>query len=173
MIQAYDLIVRILLFVCPLYVANSSAVIFHGNTPIDFHKKFFDGHPIFGEGKTIKGAIFGILFGTLAAVLLYLLIPSLTLMLAKDYLFVGFVLAVGAILGDMCGAFIKRRFGIERGKPVLFLDQLDFVAGGIILTSPFMQLSFIEILIIIIATPLIHKLANMFAYNAKLKKHPW
>ncbi|PIU21199.1 MAG: hypothetical protein COT15_03520 [Candidatus Diapherotrites archaeon CG08_land_8_20_14_0_20_34_12] len=173
MVVGFDLAARILLFVCPLYIANSAAVVFHGKTPIDFHKKFIDGHPILGEGKTIKGAFFGILFGALAAVLLYLLIPQMTLSLSNNYLFIGFMLATGAIIGDMCGAFIKRRFGLERGKPVLFLDQLDFVAGGIILTMPFIQLSFIEILIIIIATPLIHKLANVFAYNAKLKKHPW
>ncbi|MEK6973576.1 MAG: CDP-2,3-bis-(O-geranylgeranyl)-sn-glycerol synthase [archaeon] len=173
MILGFDTIARILLFVIPLYIANSSAVVFHGKTPIDFHKKLMDGYPILGEGKTVKGAFFGILFGTLSAVLLYYLLPQTTLLLTNNYLYAGFVLAFGAILGDMCGAFIKRRFGLERGKPVLFLDQLDFVAGGIILTMPFIQLSFIEILIIVIATPLIHKLANMFAYNAKLKKHPW
>lgn len=169
----FEMIARILLFVLPLYIANSSAVVFHGKTPIDFHRKFIDKHPILGEGKTIKGAFFGILFGTLSGVLLYYLMPQAALLLSNNYLFIGFMLAVGAILGDMCGAFIKRRFGLERGKPVLFLDQLDFIAGGIILTSPFVQLSFIEILIIVIITPIIHKLANMFAYDAKLKKHPW
>jgi len=37
------------------------------------------------------------------------------------------------MLGDMLGAFIKRRLSIPRGGRAIGLDQLDFILGSTVL----------------------------------------
>ena len=45
-----------------------------------------------------------------------------------------FILAIGSLLGDLGGAFIKRRLGMERGAKAPILDQYNFIAGAMLLT---------------------------------------
>src|SRR3972149_4153462 len=44
------------------------------------------------------------------------------------------ILALGALLGDLAGAFVKRRMGKPRGAKAPGLDQYDFVAVGLLLS---------------------------------------
>lgn len=166
-------LIKIILYIGPLYLANSSAMLFGGKTPLDLDRKFIDGKPIFGKGKTFRGAFIGILIGGMAAVAIYLLFPFYTGKITSDYLLLGFLLAVGAIIGDIAGSFFKRRSDIQQGTEVLFLDQLDFVVGGMVLGSFVYVPSFYEVLIICITTLIIHKLTNYIAFKVKLKKVPW
>jgi len=87
----------------------------------------------------------------------------------------GFVLALGALFGDLAGAFLKRRLGIAPGDLLPIIDQVDFILGAI-LFSFFLSLKFISlelIIAVLILTPPIHLLTNFMAYKAGLKKHPW
>src|SRR3989344_5366712 len=131
-----DFLAGVILYLAPMYFANSSAMLLGGKTPLDLGKKFPDGRPIFGKGKTFKGFFFGTLIGTLAAFVINLLFEAQVASLLPDYMLLGFLLSLGAILGDMAGSFLKRRIGMAPGKPAFFLDQLDFVAGGILLGLP-------------------------------------
>ncbi|MEM3606836.1 MAG: CDP-archaeol synthase, partial [Candidatus Bathyarchaeia archaeon] len=54
-----------LIFILPAYIANASAVVFHGKKPIDFNKTFIDKKRVFGANKTIEGFIGGFLCGLL------------------------------------------------------------------------------------------------------------
>ena len=45
-------ILRVSLMAIPLYLCNSLALVFGGKTPIDGERKFFDGRPLLGRGKT-------------------------------------------------------------------------------------------------------------------------
>ncbi len=88
-------------------------------------------------------------------------------------------LSSGALLGDMTKSFFKRRLGIERGGKMFLVDQLDFVAGAWILTYLFDRQWFtanfsLEIMIIVvILTPVLHRVTNILGYYLKLKKEPW
>ena len=168
-----DFAIRIVFYLIPMYFANSSAMVLGGKTPIDFGAKWGDGRPVFGRGKTFKGLFAGVAMGTIAALAASALFPAETGLLSGQYLLLGFLLALGAILGDMAGSFVKRRMGMEQGKPAFFLDQLDFVAGGAILSLPVYSPSPAELAIIIITTLIVHRLSNYIAYKAKLKKVPW
>lgn len=171
--MVWDFAVRILLYLAPMYFANSSAMLLGGKTPIDFGKKFFDGRPLFGNGKTFKGLFFGTAIGTIVSAAIYFAFQDKTAVLTPNYPLFGFLLSFGAILGDMAGSFLKRRLGMEPGKPAFFLDQLDFVAGGIILGLPFYVPSLPELAVIVVLTLVVHRVSNYIAYRVKLKKVPW
>ncbi|HIH09516.1 MAG TPA: CDP-2,3-bis-(O-geranylgeranyl)-sn-glycerol synthase [Candidatus Diapherotrites archaeon] len=169
-----DFLVRAILYVAPMYFANSAAMVFGGRTPVDFGARFPDGKPVFGKGKTFKGLVFGIAAGAMVAAILKVLLPEYAVAgFGADYNVLGFLLSAGAVLGDLVGSFIKRRIGIEQGKEAPLLDQLDFVIGAIALGSIVYVPSVALALAVIIATPFIHRISNYIAFKANLKKVPW
>ena len=151
-------------FILPAYIANFSALAFGGTTPVDFGKKFIDKNRLIGDGVTWKGLIFGTITGTLVGAIEGILIwnPVYGLIL-------GFLLSFGALLGDGVGSFIKRRLGVDRGKSVPILDQLDFIAGALILASLYTTISLESIIIIAVLTFIIHIISNIVAYLLGLK----
>jgi len=166
-------VVRVSLMAIPLYLCNSLALLFGRGTPIDLGKNFLDGRRLLGDGKTVRGTFVGIVLGTAGAFLVKTAFPETALFLQSDYLAYGALLAVGAILGDFAGSFLKRRKGIERGKSVFLLDQLDFVVGGLAIGSLLVKPSLLEWIFLLAFTMLAHVLGNWIAYLAKLKKNPW
>lgn len=167
------LIIRIVLYIIPMYLANSSAMVFGGKTPLDLNKNFVDGKPVFGKGKTFKGTFIGIATGTAAASIIFFALPDVVLSLKVNYIALGFLLALGAIVGDIVASFFKRRNNIPQGTEVLFLDQLDFVIGGMIFGSLVYVPDFYEVIVISVSTLIIHKITNFIAYKIRLKKVPW
>jgi len=75
----------------------------------------------------------------------------------------------GAIIGDACGSFIKRRIKIERGRPAPIMDQLDFVVGALVFASLVVYIPFNMIILIIIITVFLHLGANIIAYLFGMK----
>ncbi len=168
-----DFLLRIILYITPLYVANSSAMLLGGKTPLDFGNNFFDKKELFGKGKTWKGTVFGTLAGTIVAFLINLFVPEQTAMLASNYVLLGFLLSVGAIAGDIAGSFVKRRLSIGRGTPILLLDQLDFIAGGLLFGAAIAIPTLKEIVFIVALTLIAHRISNYIAFKVKIKKVPW
>jgi CDP-2,3-bis-(O-geranylgeranyl)-sn-glycerol synthase len=82
-------------------------------------------------------------------------------------------MSIGALTGDLVGSFIKRRIKLPRGRPAPLLDQLDFLAGALIITLPFHPLIPFHLFILLVLTPLIHFVANIFGYILRFKKEPW
>ncbi len=159
-----DSIINLILFsiywILPAYVANGTPLIVGGGTPIDFGKKFFDGKPIFGKGKTIRGFVLGVVAGTIMGFI-------------EGGLLLGFLLSIGALVGDLTGSFLKRRMGIKRGQHAWGMDQLGFVVGAIAFAALLSLPSVSVIITILILTPAIHISTNYCAYKLKLKKVPW
>ncbi len=151
----------------PCYVANSSPVLFGGGAPIDGGRDFADGRRIFGSNKTVKGFTHGLLLGSVAALgeaalfSQYILLPA------------GILASLGALLGDLFGAFVKRRLNITPGSPLPIVDQLDFILGALLLASPILHVTMGAVLILVIATVPIHLLANVVAYMLRLKSRFW
>ncbi|MCS7097405.1 MAG: CDP-2,3-bis-(O-geranylgeranyl)-sn-glycerol synthase [Candidatus Methanomethyliaceae archaeon] len=160
MMNIYEIIISSIKIIIPIYIANAVPVLFKGKRPIDFGRSFIDGKRLFGDGKTFEGFISGVFFGTVAGAIVY----------STLY---GFILSLGALLGDLFGAFIKRRLGLPRGHPFPILDQLDFVFGALLLFSLFHPIIFEQALFIILITPPIHIISNAIAYLFRLKPNPW
>jgi len=161
-----DLLIAVYIAI-PTYVANSTPVLLGGGTPIDQGRKFIDGRPILGANKTKKGFTYGLLLGVLAALAEAAVFTNYALVLA------GIAASLGALLGDLLGAFVKRRANIPPGNPLPVVDQLDFVLGALLLTSPLLKLTLGTILILVMATVPIHLLSNAVAYALRLKKRAW
>ena len=174
------ILVEAVWLVIPIYAANGLVPIVKGKMPVDFGKKFFDGRPILGPGKTIEGFIAGCVFGAIIALVEQLAFPYLPWQLSEIPLAIvpmsvglGAILGFGAMAGDSAGSFIKRRLNLKRGAPAPLLDQLDFLAGSLLIASVFINIKFEWFIILAVITPLIHWLACIVGYLLKVKKEPW
>ena len=160
----------------PAMVPNSAAVIFGGKTKIDFGKSW---RGFFG------GALSGIVFGLVLIAISSIWDPVDYWGYGPFWDNVGVLacLAFGAVLGDLGGAFIKRRLGMERGQKAPVLDQYDFVIGAFLVTALFypdwVYANYIEgwhiaaLIFIIVIMFAIHRVVNIIGYRMGLKKEPW
>ena len=82
------------------------------NFPLDFGFTFFDGRPVFGSSKTIRGIVVSILVTTASAPLIGL---DLT---------IGAIVASAAMGGDLFSSFMKRRLNVPPSNQALGLDQI-------------------------------------------------
>lgn len=157
----------------PLYVANSSAMLFGGKTPIDGNKNWGDGRPIFGKGKTWKGTGMGIIIGTFTGLILNYFFPALTTIVSSEYVAYAFLLSIGGLVGDIAGSFIKRRMNIARGESAQILDQLDFVVGGVVFSIAISKPDWTGLILLVMITPFMHLAFNRLAYMLGIKNVPW
>jgi len=194
--MGYEIIIQALWLVLPAYIANASALLVGGGTPIDFGKNWKDGKRILGDGKTWRGLISGGIVGMAGGFGL-----SVVAILANnsDFAFLGLsdfgrfplmipiigAICFGALLGDIIESFFKRRAGIKRGKDWIPFDQIDFILGvllfsflmalilqilGVTAENWFLEtFTLYHIIILLILTTFFHLIAN-FVYRKYLKK---
>lgn len=176
----------------PALIPNSNAALIgkkFGSVKMDFGKTW-RGKRIFGDGKSWAG-FFG---GALTGVLTGLLMIGLAALCGDTENYWGFgpfwsnvgilfCLSFGALLGDLCGAFIKRRIGMDRGQKAPFLDQYDFVCGAFLLTFAFYPNFIINnyfegwhiaaFIFLLVMTYIIHRSVNIIGYKLHVKNEPW
>ncbi|MCE7741901.1 MAG: CDP-archaeol synthase [Candidatus Heimdallarchaeota archaeon] len=181
-----------LLYGLPIYMCNSFAnlskfIPFLGS-PVDFNKNWKDGRRVFGDHKTWRGIIFGIIAGTVTGVLIwYFCFFKYNLLEIDDKFlslgtsttgypvypwYVGFFMSIGDHAADLAGSFIKRRMNIPSGGALPLYDQGSWVVTGILLALPFTWGAYylwFYIVTLIIITPVIHFIVNIAAYWLKLK----
>ncbi|ADY01482.1 MAG: CDP-2,3-bis-(O-geranylgeranyl)-sn-glycerol synthase [Vulcanisaeta sp.] len=175
----WDFIIT-LLIIWPPYVANATPVVaskvFRRRTPIDLGRNFIDGKRLFGDGKTYEGFITGLLAGFVIGELTYIIVTrAVNIASELPNPLAVFVMCIAALLGDLLGAFIKRRLGLPRGASAPLLDQLDFLLAAL-LALWFIQSSVLRVIYVVIAviiTPPIHLATNTIAYLLRLKREPW
>jgi CDP-2,3-bis-(O-geranylgeranyl)-sn-glycerol synthase len=80
--------------------------------PLDAGAIFFDGRPLFGPSKTIRGILISVLITTASAPLIGL---DLT---------IGAIVAGAAMAGDLFSSFVKRRLNFPPSSRALGLDQV-------------------------------------------------
>ncbi len=146
-------------------MANAAPLIFGGGAPLDRGRNFFDGERILGSHKTVRGLFAGIIAGSV--------IGLAESPVDSRLLLGGFMIALGTVLGDLLGAFFKRRVRIKPGSPLPIVDQLDFVFGGLLLGNFVFPLSWLSILIVVLVTPPIHLGTNYGAYLLGIKRTRW
>jgi CDP-2,3-bis-(O-geranylgeranyl)-sn-glycerol synthase len=145
----------------PAYFANAAPVLLHGGGSLDSGRNWSDGKRILGDHKTLYGTIIGIVVGSLFGII-------------QGNLLQGILFSVGAILGDLLFAFIKRRLGIQPGKSLPLWDQVGFIIVAILLGSlveprPTWQ----QDVAMIFTTIPVHYVSNLFAWGLSWKKEPW
>ena len=164
----------------PAYVPNPVAALVGGGTPIDLGKNFSDGKRVLGDGKTFRGLIMGITAGIGIGLVQIVLSGTYHLVSLPEHTVMSVILlATGALLGDLCKSFFKRRLGKERGRKWPVADQYDLVAGSlllVLLVEPrwlFANLSIPIFVAVLILTPLLHRAVNLIGYHLKVKEVPW
>ena len=185
-IEIFKLLIGLLgavYFMLPAYVANLSGLAFGGGTPVDGGKEYKDGRRLIGNGVTWKGFINGTILGTIVGGILGIIgsfygdlnVLTSGVIALPVYgsiiggLTLGFLMAFGALLGDLVGSFIKRRMGLQSGEPAPIMDQLDFVAGALILSLLVVKISWEFFIIIAVLTLILHLGSNMIAYLLGIK----
>ena len=163
-----QLIVEALKFIFPAYCANATPVLAGGGTRMDFGQNFFDGKRIFGNNKTFRGFFFGWGVGFAVG-----LVEGLVFGFSNYPVLFSLLIPVGALLGDLTGAFIKRRLSIKPGGLLPIVDQIDFVVGAIVISIPLAIIGWEVAVTVLLITPPIHLFTNFLAYKMKLKRNPW
>jgi CDP-2,3-bis-(O-geranylgeranyl)-sn-glycerol synthase len=101
-----------------LVVANGAPLVARSllgerwSVAIDRDRQFFDGRPIFGRSKTVRGLALAVLATTAAAPLL-----------GFDWS-IGVRVGAFAMVGDLFSSFCKRRLGLAPSSPAPGLDQI-------------------------------------------------
>lgn len=177
----------------PAYIPNPAAALVGGGTPIDFGKCAKDGNRIFGEGKTwrglIGGILIGIVFGAIQIALQTFLPDTFIGTLPQHTPVTVCALAVGSLLGDLTKSYFKRRLGKDRGSKWPIADMYDMVVGSLVLmilallatgglswfVDTFETVGFgIGVFVaILVVSPLLHRGTNIIGYLLGLKKVPW
>ncbi len=166
----------LLLFLFPIYIANSSPVVLGGGAPLDFGVTMSDGRRVFGDGKTIRGFAAGTLAGTVAGGLVAIFYQLPFFYSAQAQFMAAFVLSFGTLSGDAIGSFIKRRAGVGWGRPFI-LDTIMFLIVSLVLVYPLAVAPALytplNLAFFIVLTMILHPLTNMLANRAGLKNVPW
>lgn len=180
----------VLWIMMPAYLSNTFAVITGGKFPIDQGKIHSDGNRILGDGKTWSGLIGGTSGGMLIGYLQLNYGNAIIDGIAgtNNYNFWGeneliiiFLLAFGALLGDMTASFFKRRTKLNRGDKSPVLDMFDFIGMALFLTLLFdyewlkswILDGYAPLFTLLIATPFLHRGVNIIGYKLGIKNEPW
>jgi CDP-2,3-bis-(O-geranylgeranyl)-sn-glycerol synthase len=185
------LVLQSIYFMVPAYFANMAPVVVQklnilkwAAKPIDKGKTLRDGRLVFGKNKTYRGFIAAVVFGIIGAyvqMLLYGVDFFRKISLNLNYLehstviFLGVLMGLGALFGDLIESFFKRRLGIQSGKSFLPWDQLDFILGAYIFILPIYYpiLSWQIVVTTIIASFFLHILVNHISFYLGIRKEKW
>lgn len=180
-----ELILKSLYFFLPAFVANSVPVyakrfnwFLRLDRPIDGGATF-NGKRVFGDHKTTRGFVVGIIFSVAVGVLQFVLyrysdfFKEISLI---DYgnLIISITFAVfqgfGALFGDAAKSFLKRRAGIAPGKAWVGPDQIDYVLGGLLFSLPFLKLDYRVVITLLLLGPVLHIISNILMKLLGIRK---
>lgn len=147
--------------------------------PIDGYK-ILRGKRIFGDHKTVRGFVVGIIGAILTVFLEQLVYQNsswIRTSVPLDYLglnqyILGSLLGFGALGGDAIKSFFKRQFTIQPGGMWFPYDQVDYIIGGILLSGLYIRLSLLQYAVIIAMWFLVHIVSTTLGYLLKLKNSP-
>ncbi len=125
-----------------LAVANSSPILAtrllggRWSVPLDGGVRFFDGRPLLGPSKTVRGAVVAIAATALASALLGIR-PGL-----------GARIGAACMLGDALSSFVKRRLGLPASARATGLDQIPEAVLGLLAVQGEFQLTVLQVVVV-------------------------
>ena len=131
------------------------------NRSLDGGKLLADGRPMFGPSKTLRGIALSLAITTLAAIGLAL--PW----------YIGALIAIGAMLGDLASSFTKRRMGMASSSQAFGLDQIPESLLPLLLVRPWLSISTIDIVILVVAFLVLELLLSRVLYRLRLRERPY
>lgn len=122
-------------------------------------KIMFAGNRLIGESTTV----FGLIIATIASIIIYFIFNTYYLTIIPLLVYIGHTI----------GSFIKRRFGVEDGKFMPFIDHGDYMitTGAILIFLGY--ISWELALSGLVFTYIFHPLACFVAFKLKLRQYPY
>lgn len=178
-----QIIASVLWLLLPSAVANTvppiiAKVLPKLDYPMDMGFMIF-GKRLFGDHKTWRGLIAGVILGGIVFVLQQqsMLEPSSF----KEYIlfdyssypwYLGFLMGVGALMGDAIKSTFKRQMSIKSGESWFPWDQIDWVIGTGIIILPFIKLTIFEFLFMVLIGLLGHLAFKLIGFALQINKEP-
>lgn len=164
--------------VTPIFAAHIP-LINRWDYPLDFYLKI-NRKRMFGDHKTIRGFITGIILGTVTSILLFQIANhwSYTNNNLPNWYYhtntitLGILLSFGALAGDAIKSFFKRQLSIQPGSTWIPFDQTDYIVGGLLLSSIVHPLTLLQYIATIVLWAGIHILSTYLGFFLKLKNQP-
>lgn len=148
--------------------------------PVDLGKTY-RGKRIFGSHKTWRGLIVGMIFATITLCLQVLLVEHVSFVAnltdqidytALPVLVLGPLFGFGALAGDCIESFFKRQIGKAPGEGWFPFDQIDYIVGGALATMPFVQLTILQYVALIVIWLVVHVIASYVGFIIGVKERP-
>lgn len=165
------MILTVLYLALPAFVANVMPIL---ATPLRLWPRL--AYPVnerfLGSHKTWRGLVVGMVFGSLTALVQWLVWMPYEVSLSWALLF-GFLAGTGAILGDMAKSLVKRAVGIPSGGPFIPFDQIDYIIGMVACTLPLYPWSVEQVGILLIFVLIANPIVSTVSYFLGIKKTFW
>lgn len=150
-----------------LFVANGAPVIAKNlldrrfQAPLDGGLKLFDGEPVLGHSKTIRGVVFSLIATTIAAPLLGI-----------EWT-IGLLIAATAMIGDLLSSFLKRRLKLPASSRAIGLDQLPEAVFPLLICMLFLSLTLMDVAAISAAFVVAEILLSKLLYRYHIRDRPY
>ena len=137
------------------------------NLPLDGGKSW-NGKRIFGDHKTVRGMVTGII----AAELVFWLLKNVLVSEVGRSLpwYFGAAMGFGGLGGDAIKSFFKRRAGVASGVSWFPWDQIDWIVGMVLMSKIWNLLSYAEMGVLLLGGVALHLLFNVLGFGLKLNK---
>ena len=129
--------------------------------PLDAGALFFDGQPLFGPSKTIRGVVTSVAATAVIA-------PLLGLTLAA-----GGLVAALAMIGDLFSSFVKRRLRFPPSSQAIGLDQVPDSLLPLLACQKMLSLTLIDVSIAVGIFLIGELIISRVLYALRLRDEPY
>jgi len=129
--------------------------------PLDGGVRFFDGRPLFGSSKTLRG------------VLLALIVTAILAPLVGVDWHIGLMIAATAMAGDLFSSFVKRRLGLAPSSRAVGLDQIPESLFPMVAGAGIYGLSLADIVVAVGIFFIGEVVVSRVLYRIRLRDRPY
>jgi uncharacterized membrane protein len=129
--------------------------------PVDGNLKWFDGNPLFGSSKTVRGIVLSLAATAAAAPLLGLQVRT------------GLLAAASAMAGDLLSSFTKRRLGLAPSSRATGLDQIPEALLPLLTCSWALGLNALDIVVGVAVFMIGGMALSRVFYRLRLRDRPY
>lgn len=129
--------------------------------PLDAGVRFFDGQPLLGPSKTIRGVVISVVATAVVARLLGLSLAA------------GGLVAALAMIGDLFSSFVKRRLKFAPSSQAIGLDQVPESLLPLLVCKETLSLTSIDVAIGVGIFFLGELILSRLLYDLRLRDEPY
>ena len=132
-----------------------------GAWPLDGGVRWFDGEPVFGHSKTVRGLVIAIS------------VPALLAIAMRHPMWQGAVIGFAAMAGDLFSSFCKRRMRLQPSSQAWGLDQIPEVLLPAWVARAWFDLSALDVAAIVVVFFVLEVVLSKLLFRLKLRDRPY